>query len=418
MMTGLLSPEAAAGRVFDLLIERGAALRSGGTTFWAWPRQDRIVIVFDPAMIDLARVDDKFSNALSTRLMGRKVKRTNTRGLFLQIGYELPSLPAGTMALDLSKQPTPLSLPLGTTERGTLWIPLTDMVSALVAGATGMGKSRLVHGWIQALLTGGETVVHAWDGKGGTEFARYIAEPDFHLVTDLRATMTELLAEAKRRRQLMLRSGATNLLEHNAGGGEYLRPIAFVIDEARFVPTDVRPMVAEIVEKERASGIHPILATNNPVQAELLVKTNLVTRISFRVPSHGASMMALGMTGAERLDGRGRGIIVWRGKPIEFTSYDVNLPRPSEEAIALTVQLAEEQVDTAEAADEFTRLAESIRDRWSPGMSKRKTAELFGKAYAGAFAAKVDRIIDILTATTTTPHMFGADFGNNQAVAE
>lgn len=146
MMTGLLSPEAAAGRVFDLLIERGAALRSGGTTFWAWPRQDRIVIVFDPAMIDLARVDDKFVHALSTRLMGRKVKRTNTRGLFLQIGYELPSLPAGTTPLDLSKQPTPLSLPLGTTERGTLWIPLTDMVSALVAGATGMGKSRLVHG--------------------------------------------------------------------------------------------------------------------------------------------------------------------------------------------------------------------------------------------------------------------------------
>lgn len=42
-------------------------------------------------------------------------------------------------------------------------------------------------------------------------------------------------------------------------------------------------------------------------------------------------------------------------------------------------------------------LAESIREKWSPSMSKSAVARLFGTRYAGSWATKVDKIIAILS---------------------
>ncbi len=47
---------------------------------------NRLIVSFDPSAIKLDKVNESFAHDLSTRLKGRKVVRTNSRGLFLQVG--------------------------------------------------------------------------------------------------------------------------------------------------------------------------------------------------------------------------------------------------------------------------------------------------------------------------------------------
>ena len=83
-------PEVVANRTMDLLRQKRALLRATGTVFWVRPLRDRVVVIFDPAEVVLSRVDEDFAHELSTLLHGRRVVHTNSRGLFLQIGYTIP----------------------------------------------------------------------------------------------------------------------------------------------------------------------------------------------------------------------------------------------------------------------------------------------------------------------------------------
>lgn len=84
-------------------------------------------------------------------------------------------------------------------------------------------------------------------------------------------------------------------------------------------------------------------------------------------------------------------------KWIEGIFSDANLIEPTD-------QLGDgESLPAVKAVDEIAQLAESIRGKWSPGMSKRAMAQLLGyPQYGGAYAGKVDRVLNYLTATTTT----------------
>jgi hypothetical protein len=389
-------------KTFDLLNEKRALL-SDTVAFWVWPRADRVIVVFDPSAIDLARVDERFAHILSTRLYGRRVKRTNSRGLFLQVGYELPLLPEPLVEkpLDLSRQPTPLSVPVGTTGRGELWIPLLEGVSFLVAGSTGMGKTGLIHGWIQALLHGGKCQVYAWDGKDGMEFVRYAGLPNFHLISDLRSTVGELLQEAKGRRERLLTSGAANIADFNRRGVEYIEPIVLLIDEARLVREEVRPMIAEIVERERATGICPVLCTNNPIQGDILVKTNLVTRICFAVPSWTASQMALGTNGAEKLPKtRGRGLLTFGPRVMEFQAFRVMYPEPTQAQVE-AFRAAAVSSDVPE--DERRNLEAQILELHAQGKSiSRIVRELWGVTGGGAYYERSEHVKAILKSTSSS----------------
>jgi hypothetical protein len=60
-------------------------------------------------------------------------------------------------------------------------------------------------------------------------------------------------------------------------------------------------------------------------------------------------------------------------------------------------------VGDAAPRDEIAELAESIRGKWSQGMSKSAVSRLLGKAYAGSsWTVKVDRVIEHLGSTTPT----------------
>lgn len=407
-----------AHRTLALLDEKKARLYPERTSFYVWMRDDRAVVIFDTNMIDIGKVNADFAHRLSTRLQGRRVVRTNSRGLYLQVGYEIPpALVELTSApLDLSKQPTPYHLPIGTSRTGQdIWIDLQEGDSFLVAGARGMGKSGLIHSFVQALRHGGMVEVYGYDGKRGVEFGRYADAPNFTLVTRLVDTLKELKTRAIERRKTLLASGCPNVIEFNKAQAENtMMPIAVIIDEAALTSDEEKALLVEMVERERDTGFYPIIATNRPEASALLMKSNLVTRISFAVPSWNASQMALGMNGAEALDKvQGRGLIVFKARVTEFQSFRVTYPSPSEETVRMMLEQEDQQaetVPTATTSAEIIKMAEAIRERWTPKTSKTKTATLLGfPQYGGSYRTKTDMVIEYLTTTTTTeqPNIVG-----------
>jgi hypothetical protein len=410
-------PEQVAWRTLNLLIERKALIQPQGVAFYVWERQGRTVVAFDPSAIIIEKVDQGFAHALSTRLHGRRVVRTNSRGLFLQVGQDIPEAPKAldVYPLDYSQQLTPWHMPIGVTSKGPLWVSLTDGDSFLVGGSRGNGKTGLAHGMIQALLRGGKTIVYAWDGKNGLEFGRYIGEENFHYIANPQKGLEELSHVLAERFAALRESGFPNILLHNGAGRDFIPPIAFVVDEIAELEEDEKETINKLVKLYRAAGLHPILCTNNPTQAAVLAKTNLTTRICFRVPSWNDSMVVLAMKGAETLPQTldkqpGRGMIIWRGRLTEFMAFHVTWPDFSEYALKV---LAELHLPTGPSVDpnSIEALAESIREQWRPGLSKRKVAELLGKPYGGSWATKIDQIVACLTATTTTERPLGNVLG-------
>lgn len=403
-------PNFVAARTLALLDLRKARLDPAQTAFYVWKRDDRVVVIFDPTAIDTGKVNEDFAHRLSTQLQGRLVVRTNSRGLFLQVGYDIPPalMDLTTAPLDLGKQPSPYHLPIGSTATGRdLWVSLLEGDSFLVAGSRGLGKTGFIHGCIQALLNGGAVEVYAFDGKDGVEFSRYIGHPQFHLIKRLKASLDDLKTISNERRRALLASGKPNIGQYNQSHPESpMMPIAVFVDEAALTTDEEKAGLVYIVERERATGFHPVLATNHPKASELLIKSNLVTRICFPVPDNSDSRMALGQVGAEDLPRiQGRGLIVHRARVTEFQSFIVTYPEPSEEAVRMTLDPDEEAVAAEEESkpvNEIAAMAERIRGRWTPGMSGTQVAtKLLGLSqYGGAFKTKTDKVIEYLTSTT------------------
>lgn len=413
MMNSFSFMERVALSTFNLLSQYKAMVYDDGKVFYVWQRGNRIIVALDPDAIRLDRVNDNFAHALSTRLQGRRVVRTNSRGLFLQVALDAPELPPlleASTPLDLSQQPTPWHLPMGMTREGPLWIPMLSGISFLIAGATGSGKTVLAHGWIQALLHGGKTLVYAWDGKDSVEFARYKERANFYLMeqpTDLDALQLML----DQRKHQLLSSGSPNLNDYNEMHPDApIPPVAVFVDEAADLPDTAKTLLQRMVSIYRFVGFCPIVATNQPRQAEMFPKENLRTRIALKVPHYSNSTTILGFKGAEALpDIPGRGLIEWRSKVSEFQAFRVEIPGvPESVRQELMQRVATETPKSVvnsqpSASSEIVEMAESIRSQWTAELSKSKVSQLLGKPYAGSsWVRKVEQVIEYLSSTTTT----------------
>jgi len=372
--------------------------------FVVWAREDRIVVIFNPQAIVLGKINEGFAHDLATMLRGKKVARMNSRGIFLQVGYNIPKAPVQLTVknLELSGQPGAWDLPIGHTERGDLWIPLMEMDSALVGGSRGNGKTGLLHTWIQALLEGGKTLVYAWDGKENVEFLRYAGRENFRFIPmhDLREGLLELKELSTERLRIVLRGGYPSVAAYNEAEDEAIMPVALVIDEVALA--DEKELLVELVERHRAGGIYPILATNRPNQASILVKANLTTRICFAVPSWQDSQMVLGRNGAEKLPKEpGRGLIEWKGRMLEFQTFMTEYPEPNEEAVQafLEAQL--------EAVEEEQQSNQEVEDRvialHQVGSSMSAIVrEIWNVSGGSVFLRRIDEVKAILGTTTTS----------------
>lgn len=400
-----------ASSTLTLLEQRRARLNPERTSFYVWARPDRAVVIFDTSVINMGKIDHGFAHDLSTSLQGRKVVRTNSRGLFLQVGYDIPPMldDLTVKPLDLSTQPSPFHMPIGSSAKGDIWISLIDGDSFFVVGMRGKGKSAEVHGFIQALLHGGQTLIYAWDGKDNAEYLRYVGTDNFTLIpmNGLQNGLRAVQEETQRRMRTLAMSGHPNIISFNEQADEQnvMKPIALVIDEVAEV--DDQALLLKQVKVNRAAGVYPIFATNDPTKSAVVAKSNLATRISFYVPSSSDSITGFGRPGANKLPStRGRGLVIVNGRVTEFQSFLIDYPKPTEAAQQwLVSQLAaESEAPVIEPTDTDEVDAARVLELHGAGKSPTAIAyELTGSKGGRVWNRVKERVQEIIaTATTAT----------------
>ncbi len=262
----------------------------------------------------------------------------------------------------------PLPVVLGRDIVGNpVYADLASMPHAIVAGATGAGKSVGLNVMLTSLLyrrTPEELRMLMIDPKV-VELAPYDRIPHMLLpvVTDMKQAATALkwaVDEMERRYQLFADAGTKNIGTYNGWvkrvlsgeiknplgkaiigrdhnnlqevlsvrfddpEGEQLLPevlpmIVIVVDEFADLMMqqgkEVEVCVARLAQKARAAGMHVILATQRPSVDVItgMIKANFPTRIAYRVAQKVDSRTILDEQGAEHLLGRGDMLIKLNG---------------------------------------------------------------------------------------------------------
>jgi len=252
------------------------------------------------------------------------------------------------------KSKSTLSMGLGKDINGhPIVVDLAKMPHLLVAGATGMGKSVGLNAIILSILYKAkpDQVRLIMIDPKIVELACYADIP--HLLTPVMTNMNEAASalwwcvnEMERRYTLLAKFSVRNieafnekLLRARKSGKPLLDPsfdpktakegeqhpelealplIVIVIDEYadmlgalaqqdRAKSKRVEGLIVRIAQKARAAGVHLIVATQRPSVDVItgLIKSNIPTRISFKVSSKTDSRTILDQSGAEQLLGLG-----------------------------------------------------------------------------------------------------------------
>jgi len=214
---------------------------------------------------------------------------------------------------------------------------LTTMPHLLIAGTTGSGKSVCINSIIAGILL----------TKRPDEVKLILIDPKMVEMTAFNTIphlMSPIVTETQRavqilewatikmdeRYALFAEARVKNIAEYNGLGAEEiikrfgpdsteeeakipkkLPYIVIVIDELADLmmtaPKEIEAYIVRLAQKSRAIGIHIVLATQRPQAAVVtgLIKSNMPTRIGFRVAARLDSRIVLDQNGAEALLGQG-----------------------------------------------------------------------------------------------------------------
>jgi len=242
------------------------------------------------------------------------------------IGIEIPNDEIETIYLReifesdiFKKAKSPLTLALGKDVVGSPFVTdLAKLPHLLIAGTTGSGKSVGINAMILSLLykNSPDELKFVMIDPKRLEFSIYEDIPHLltPVITDSKKAIVALnamLKEMERRYDLMAKAKVKNIEGYNKKADEKLPYIVIIIDElADLMMTsgkDVEMAIARLAQMARASGIHLIVATQRPSVDVVtgLIKSNLPSRIAFKVGQKVDSNVILGHSGAETLLGRG-----------------------------------------------------------------------------------------------------------------
>ena len=262
------------------------------------------------------------------------------------IGVEVPNVRRQVITVGdllVSEEATaathPLEVTLGRDINGrTIMANLAKMPHLLVAGQTGSGKSSCINSMLTSILmrsTPDQVRLILVDPKR-VELTQYHGLPHLltEVVTDPKKAANALawaVREMERRYDLLSEVGVRDLDGYNSavdagkfaprpgpdGPVEYQRLsyIVLVLDELAdlmmVAARDVEESICRIAQKARAVGIHLVIATQRPSTNVItgLIKANVPARLAFAVSSLTDSRVILDQPGAERLVGRGDGLL-------------------------------------------------------------------------------------------------------------
>ncbi len=193
---------------------------------------------------------------------------------------------------------------------------------ALIAGATGSGKSVCINSIITSILykaDPNEVKLMMIDPKV-VELGVYNDIPHLLIpvVTDPKKASGALawaVSEMTRRYNLFAKSGVRDLAGYNEvlelDGEPKLPQIVIIIDELAdlmmVAPKEIEDSICRLAQMARAAGMYIIIATQRPSVNVItgVIKANIPTRIAFAVSSQIDSRTILDSMGAEKLLGKG-----------------------------------------------------------------------------------------------------------------
>lgn len=237
-------------------------------------------------------------------------------------------------------RPSKMAIPLflGKDSSGEALVSdLSEMPHLLIAGTTGSGKSVCINSIIVSILLTkrpDEVKMILIDPKM-VEMTAFNTVPHLFcpIVTETQRAVQILewaTVKMDERYAILAEARVKNIAEYNALGVEQiierfnpstpdeeakipkrLPYIVIVIDELADLmmtsPKEIEAYIVRLAQKSRAVGIHIVLATQRPQATVVtgLIKSNMPTRIAFRVAAKMDSRIILDQNGAETLLGQG-----------------------------------------------------------------------------------------------------------------
>ncbi|MFI3166974.1 MAG: DNA translocase FtsK [Bacillota bacterium] len=200
---------------------------------------------------------------------------------------------------------------------------IKDMPHLLIAGATGMGKSVCLNTLIMSLIYHSDPSdlrMLLIDPKK-VEFISYKGIPHLlinEIISDNDKAILALgwaIDEMEKRYTMFESVKQKDMDSYNATimakGGKKLPRIVIVVDEVADLMSvnkkEIEGKIQRLTQKARAAGIHLVLATQRPSVDVItgVIKTNLPSRIAFKLSNGIDSKTVIDEGGAERLLGRG-----------------------------------------------------------------------------------------------------------------
>jgi S-DNA-T family DNA segregation ATPase FtsK/SpoIIIE len=290
------------------------------------------------------------------------------------VGIEVPNKAAALVRLgSLMNYPEfntsgPLGFILGRDVSGEpIFANIEKMPHMLVAGATGSGKSILVHSLLTSLLykNSPQTLKMVLIDPKRVELSIYDGIPHLisPVITDNKKAVGVLkwaISEMERRYDLLQKAGSRDIKSYNTANPADALPFVLIgIDEMADLMTsygrEVEGSIVRLAQMARATGIHLLLATQRPSVEVItgLIKANITSRVALQVASQIDSRTILDTSGAEKLLGHG---------DLLFISAELSKPKRIQGAYI--------------TEEEIRAVANFVRDNNKPEMVEREEPEI------------------------------------------
>lgn len=227
-----------------------------------------------------------------------------------------------------------IKFPIGESLNEKIILDLKENPHSYIVGTTGSGKSvctKSILTSISNLYSPNELELYLCDLKRVelNLFSKLKHTKKFvYTVEDTTEVIADLLEETNNRYDLFMKNNVTSIFEYNKLQGVkklkyqilYVEEIVLLLEDKK---KTAMKLLKQLIAISRASGCYVFLTTQRPSNDVIdnVVKANINNRIVFKCEDSKNSMVALDQEGADKLKGKGHGLIKRGADIIEFQSF-------------------------------------------------------------------------------------------------